>query len=60
MPAQAARRYYPQALLALWCTPIKAMEMPILDAETEKTLNVDTYVSIPNIKTFGNNSIVMN
>ena len=37
MPAQEARRYYPQALLALWCTPIQAMAMPILYVETGKT-----------------------
>ena len=37
-PAQAARRYYPQALLALWCTPIQEMATPVLYAETGKTL----------------------
>ena len=37
-PDQAARRYYPQALLSLWCTPIQEMSMPVLDAETVKTL----------------------
>ena len=35
-PAQAARRYYPQALLALCSTPIKEMAMHVLDAETGK------------------------
>ena len=32
MPAQEARSYYPQALLALFCMPIQEMEMPVLYA----------------------------
>ena len=59
-PAQAARCYYPQALLALWCTPIQEMAMTVLDVEKGKHWNIDSYVSIPNIKTFGRNCIVMN
>ena len=37
-PSQAARRYYPQAMLALWCTPIQERAMSVLYAETRKTV----------------------
>ena len=36
-PAQAASRYVPKELLALWCTPVTDLAMPVMDPDTEKT-----------------------
>ena len=49
-PDQAARRYYPQALLALWCMPIQEMAMPVLDEETGKTFEYQQLHQHPKYK----------
>ena len=36
--SQAAQRYFPKALLALWATDVTDLAVPVLDAETGQTL----------------------
>ena len=36
-PAQAASRYFPKELLAMWCTPVTDLAMPVMDPDTGKT-----------------------
>ena len=59
-PYQAARRYYPQALLALWCTPIQETAMPVLDAEIGKTLEYWQLHQHPKYKDIWEQSYSMN
>ena len=38
MPSQAAQRYFPKALIALWATDVTDLAVPVLDADTGQTL----------------------
>ena len=49
-PARAASRYFPKELLALWCTPITDLAMPVMDPNTGKEYEYRELRNIPKYK----------
>ena len=59
-PSQASQRYFLKAILALWSTPVTALAMPVLNAETGESLEYRQLRCHPKCQKIGNNPIEMN